>query len=189
LPTPSPQNTPQPDASATGNSAAARAASEAELKAAQAAKKAAEAAAVAAEASNAANEAAKAAAKAVAASKPRGHAVTTPGARKAASPGAQPSTSQLSRGQKGASPAGTPGSSEVTESTLALRHEAAKSIDDITAEISKYDRSKLASDDAQRYDMAAGLLRGAKRAMAKGDYVAASNLTNKAKIMLKTLPP
>jgi len=179
-PTPTPAASPTPEAEATpeGGDEATEAANEAEQKAQQAAKKAAQAAAAAAEASTAAHEAATAAAKAVAASKRRSGAPHHKTARPTASP------------QSSASPSATPtptvaeGSSTSSPETPARADEAAKAIDQVSEQIKATDRTKLAAADAQRYDIATGLLNSAQTAMSKDDYMAASSLAEKARVLL-----
>jgi hypothetical protein len=157
------------------------AANEAEQKAREAAKKAAEAATVAAEASAAARDAAKAAARAVAASKARGgtarRATTKESPRASASPTLTP----------GPSPTVEPSSSSTISALITPPEEFQKRVDELDAQMKNIDRSRLSDSDAQRYDVATGLLASARKALSKSDYMAANSLTQKAKVVLQSI--
>lgn len=179
-PTPSATPTPEPTPSPEGNEAAVEAANEAEQKARQAAKKAAEAAAVAAEASAAARDAARAAAKAVAASKSgRGgthHAAPRETSRPSASPTPTPEAT---------APATETSTPEASAIPTAPSEETERDINNLTDKLKSIDRAKLSESDTKNYDIANGLLISARRSASKADYMAASSLVQKAKILIE----
>ncbi|MGO9604577.1 MAG: hypothetical protein ACLQAT_14510 [Candidatus Binataceae bacterium] len=181
-PTPTPVATPTPEAEATPASGDVEAeeANEAEQKAKKAAKKAEEAAAAAAEASSAAHDAATAAAKAVAASRHRSGATphktakSTASPRSSASPSATP-TATVAEGSSTSSPeTGLPASAD----------EAGKAIDQVAQQLKATDRTQLPAADTQRYDIATGLLNSARKALSNNDYMAATSLAGKARVLL-----
>jgi len=176
-PTPSPtaSPTPEPTPAPSGDEAAA-AASEAERKARQAAKLAAEAAA-------AARDAARAAARAVVASKAHG----SPSRHSAPKESPQSSPSPTPAPIEASSPASEPSAAATITLTGTPPEQYQKEIDQLADQMKNIDRGKLDDDNAQRYDIASGLLTSARSSLAKNDYMAAKSLTQKAKVVVETI--
>jgi hypothetical protein len=177
-PTPSPTATPTPEAESNfpASDAATQAANEAEQKAQQAAKKASEAATAANEASSAARDAARAAAKAAAASKNRPGIAASKKPTATGRPIATPATSSI--GTPEASPAAAVESRPENPN-------ASKAVDQLADRIKSIDRTRLSAADAQRYDVAVGLLASARKSLSRNENMAVFSLVDKAKVLLQ----
>src|SRR5262249_13104662 len=131
----------------------------------------------------AAREAAKAAAKAVAASRARSgvahHPVSKESPRLAATPTPSPAEAE--------SAAAEPSAAETPVVSTARSERTRKQIEQLATQFKSIDRTSLDDANAQRYDIANGLLVSARRALSKNDYMAANSLTEKARVLIQQI--
>ena len=137
--------------------------------------------AVAAQASAAARDAARAAARAVAASKAHGGTTHHPTPKESPRASASPTPTPEASPTVEPSPAGT------ASGMVTPPEEYQKQIDELDEQLKNIDRGRLNDADAQRYDVASGLLTSARKALSKNDYMAANSLTQKAKVVVQSI--
>ena len=83
-----------------------------------------------------------------------------------------------------ASPTATVGSSLASDDQQSL-----KALNQLDDRMKNIDRSKLGPAEAQRYDIASGLLASAHKAALKGDSLATASLIQKAKVLVEGIAP
>lgn len=74
---------------------------------------------------------------------------------------------------------------EASAAATAPPEQAEQDVEHLAEQLKNLDRAKMNEADAQRYDIANGLLISARRSLSKNDYMAANSLVEKAKVLIQ----